>query len=468
MLSSLSLLIVEDDVLLRKQLRAALERLGADVTVAGSLETAREALRDLSFDFALVDVNLPDGLGTDLLQQKAFPAGTGVVVMTADGGVNGAVEAMRMGALDYLVKPFETAELPLVLARAKKAKQTARLTEHRRNDAGLAEFVFGEALASVEAQLRRILAADERLQTRLSPVLLIGETGTGKSSVARWIHQNGPRSSQAWVEVNCSALPENLAESELFGHEKGAFTDARSARMGLFEAAHGSTLFLDEIPSLSPPLQAKVLMAIEDQRIRRVGGNKSIPLDVRVIAASNRDLGELVATGQFREDLLHRLDLFRISLPPLRERGNDVLNMAEMLLEKLCRRHRLPQKRISEAGKHRLLGYGWPGNVRELSHELERAVVFSDEAEVAFEHLPSSKNASPPTSPESKGEWLNPSFVFPDQGFSLDRAIDQLVVKAVQQAGENVSAAARLLGVSRDIVRYRLAAIQSGKQSEPS
>lgn len=468
MLSSLSLLIVEDDVLLRKQLRAALERLGADVTVAGSLEAAREVLRNLSFDFALVDVNLPDGLGTDLLQQKVVPAGTGVVVMTADGGVNGAVEAIRMGALDYLVKPFETAELPLVLARAKKAKQTARLTEHRRNDAGSAEFVFGEALAAVEAQLRRILAADERVQTQLSPVLLIGETGTGKSSVARWIHQNGPRSSQAWVEVNCSALPETLAESELFGHEKGAFTDARSARMGLFEAAHGSTLFLDEIPSLSLALQAKVLMAIEDQRIRRVGGNKSIPVDVRVIAASNRDLGGLVRTGQFREDLLHRLDLFRLSLPPLRERGNDVLRMAEVLLEKLCRRHRLPQKRISEAGKKRLLGYGWPGNVRELSHELERAVVFSDETEVGFEHLPGNRSASPPTSPESKEAWLNPSFVFPDQGFSLEKAIDQLVLKAVQQAGDNVSAAARLLGVSRDIVRYRLAGIQGGKQGESS
>jgi DNA-binding NtrC family response regulator len=248
-------------------------------------------------------------------------------------------------------------------------------------------------------------------------------------------------------------MPDTLAESELFGHERGAFTDARTARIGLFEAASGGTLFLDELPSLSPALQTKVLKAIEENRIRRLGGSREIAVDARIVAATNRDLKELIAPGQFREDLYHRLDLYRIQIPPLRERGEDIATLAETLLGQLCKKHRLPSKRLSAAGKQRLLACRWPGNVRELEHELERAIVFEGGAELSLEQL------QPPIDPNKISphtEWLNPNFHFPPEGFILDEAMAVLIGRALQQTGNNVSAAARRLGVSRDFLRYRL------------
>jgi DNA-binding NtrC family response regulator len=450
-LSGLEVLIVEDEVLLRKQLAAQLERLRMDVTGTSTLSGARQLLSDTSFDFVLLDVNLPDGRGTDLLRDGVFSSSTGVVVMTANGEIAGAVEAMKLGALDYLVKPFDPLELPLVINRVRRSKQNARAAEHAREEE--TGFFFGSALAGLETQLQRILAADSRMQGALPPVLIQGETGTGKTTIARWLHQKGPRAAGPLVEVNCSALPETLAESELFGHERGAFTDARSARMGLFEAANGGTLFLDELPSLSPPLQAKVLTVIEDHRIRRVGGNRLIATDVRVIAATNRDLRKLVAEGSFREDLFHRLDLYRVTLSPLRDRGQDILKLAQMLITRLCRQHRLPVKRVAAAGQQRLLSYAWPGNVRELAHELERAIVFEDNDELMFENL---QTPIDPTKALDSADWLNPSFKFPSDGFCLESAIGAFIQHALKQSGNNVSAAARLLGVSRDYLRYRL------------
>lgn len=448
-------MIVEDELLLRKQIAASLERMGADVTHVGDLAAARRMAEDLGFDYALLDVNLPDGLGTELLKEKALSGSTGVVVMTADGDVEGAVEAMKLGALDYLVKPFNATELPLVLGRVRKARQTARLDEYQR--AETAPFYFGTALKPMESQLEKILAADRRMQVELAPVLIQGETGTGKTTIARWLHRNGPRSTQPIVEMNCSALPEQLAESELFGHERGAFTDARSARMGLFEAANGGSLFLDELSSLPLTLQAKVLTAIEDRRIRRLGGNREIPVDVRVIAASNCSLKELIASGAFREDLYHRLDLFRVTIPPLRERGEDVIELAGSLMEQLCNRHRLPPKTITDLGRKRILGYAWPGNVRELAHELERAIVFEEKQQLDFDHLLHGDPFDRPSAKLPKDVWFNEDFVFAESGFSLEASINHLIQHALKQTGKNVSAAARLLGVSRDYVRYRLA-----------
>jgi DNA-binding NtrC family response regulator len=461
-LSGLSILVVEDEALLRKQLAAELERLHADVTGAGTLAAARQWAGEQGFDFVLLDVQLPDGSGMELLKARAFAANTGVIVMTAHGGVPGAVEAMRLGALDYLVKPFELGELPLVIARVQRARQSGRLTEHKRRDApGVGEdFFFGAALGNLEKQLEKILATDERMRTHLSPVLIQGETGTGKTAIARLLHYRGPRGSQPLVEMNCSAVPETLAESELFGHERGAFTDARAARMGLFEAANDGTLFLDELPSLSPGLQAKVLKTLEDQRIRRLGGTKEIPVDVRVIAATHRDLRQLVGAGQFREDLFHRLDLFRIQIPPLRERGEDIVMLAELLIGRLCRRHRLPRKKMTAGGRARLLAYHWPGNVRELANELERAIVFEETNELTFEHLPGASAVLP----GDPNDWFNPNFRFADEGFALEEAINRLIHHALKQTGNNVSAAARLLGVTRDYVRYRL----SGQKPETS
>ena len=454
-LTGLDILLLEDDVMLRKRLTAQLERLGAEVTAAETLQAARQFIGALAFDVALLDVNLSDGLGPDLLREKAFPPDTVVIVMTAHGGVAGAVEAMRLGALDYLVKPFESEELPLVIERARRTRQSARVEEHRRDDTAKEAIYFGSALAALEEHLGKILAADQRLHGPLPPVLIQGETGTGKTTIARWLHQRGPRAGRELVEVNCSALPEALAESELFGHERGAFTDAHTARMGLFEAANGGTLFLDELPSLSLPLQAKVLTALEDHKIRRVGGNKPVPVDARVVAASNRDLKELVAQGLFREDLYHRLDLYRILLPPLRERGDDILKLAELFTRRICQRHRLPLKKISEAGRRRLLACPWPGNVRELAHELERAIVFEEGPELHFGHLAGGAAESEGTGTK-EAAWLNPDYRFPPEGFVLDEAINRLIQVAMDQSGGNISGAGRLLGVPHDFIRYRL------------
>jgi DNA-binding NtrC family response regulator len=452
-------LIVEDEALWSRQLVAFLERAGAEVIAVGDLAAARGALSATPVDFALVDVNLPDGRGTELLQEGAFSNNTSVVIMTAEGGLSGAVEAMRLGAGDYLTKPFELGELPIVFARVRRNRQNQRLEEHRRQDETPRddEFLFGSALEPLRNLLERILAADERMQTELAPVLIQGETGTGKTTVARWLHRRGPRANQPIVEVNCSALPEALAESELFGHERGAFTDARAARIGLFEAAHGGTLFLDELSSLSLALQAKVLTAIEDRRVRRVGANRTIAVDVRVIAASNRDLRALVSEGRFREDLMHRLDLFRVVIPPLRERPEDIVPLSLALMRRACRRHRLEPRLITPEGRRRLEAHSWPGNVRELAHELERALIFED-GPMVFSQLRTPDDVVPPVrTPDGEVDWLNRHFRFPDAGFSLEEAIDRLVQHALQQSDGNISAAARLLGVSRDVVRYRVA-----------
>jgi len=464
-LNGLSLLLIEDEPLLRRQLAAQLRQQGADVTAADTVASARQCLKDGQFDIALLDVNLPDGIGTDLLKEKAFPDATSVIVMTAQGGVAGAVEAIRLGAADYLTKPFDPDELPLVIARAQQARSRARLEEQKSGEtaSGGRRFVFGRSLANVEAQLGKIIQADTRMESQLPPVLIQGETGTGKTTIARWLHQKGPRAAQPFVEVNCSALPDTLAESELFGHERGAFTDARTARIGLFEAASGGTLFLDELPTLSSGLQAKVLKAIEENRIRRLGGSREITVDTRVVAATNRDLKELIVAGQFREDLYHRLDLYRINIPALRERGEDVVALAEVLLVQLCKKHRVAAKRLSIAGKQRLLACQWPGNVRELEHELERAIVFEGGDELFLEQL---QTPIDPKKSADQPDWLNPGFRFPLEGFSLDDAMASLIGRALQQTGNNVSAAARLLGVTRDFLRYRLGGTKSDTAGE--
>jgi DNA-binding NtrC family response regulator len=465
-LAGFSVLIIEDEVLLRRRLIAHLKALDADVTGVEDLGAARKEIAAHGFDFVLLDVNLPDGTGLDLLREGVLSPSTGVVVMTAQGGISIAVEAMRLGARDYLPKPFDFAVLPLVMQRARQAQQATRVAEHVREAEGEAPFFFGCSLAPLQEQLSRILAADSRLQTRLQPVLITGETGTGKSTLARWVHRKGPRASQPFVEVNCSVLSETLAESELFGHERGAFTDARAARQGLFEAAHGGTLFLDELPSLSAAIQAKVLMAIEDRKIRRLGGTRQIDVDVRIIAATSCDLRVAVASGDFREDLLHRLDLFRANLPPLRERGDDVLKLAELLLAQLCRQHRLPARQITEGGKQRLLAQRWSGNVRELAHELERGLVFEEAASLEFANLPEGAARTNPAF-AIPGDWLNSCYKFPDEGFNVEDAINRLVQLALNQASGNVSCAARLLGVTRDFVRYRLNSGRRGPDLKP-
>ena len=452
-LKGASILILEDELLLRKHLVAVLEQQDADVTAIGTVDEARRIVSSLAFDFALLDLNLPDGLGTDLLKEGIFSPNTAVIVCTAEGGIKSAVEAIKNGAQDYLLKPIDSSVLPMILQKAKTSTRSARLVEHeRRNPNKTGEQIyFGDALSDFKNKLEKITAVDERLGSQLPPVLIHGETGTGKTSIARWLHHNGPRRDSQLVEVNCPALPENLAESELFGHERGAFTDAKSARMGLFEAANGGTLFLDELPSLSLGIQAKILKTIEDRSIRRLGGNREIEVDVRIIAASNQDLGQAVKKGKFRDDLHHRLSLFLLTIPPLRDRGGDILKLAKHLLENLCKRHQVKTKPISTKGQARLLTHPWRGNVRELNHELERTIVFEEGDEWEFSSLPASNE----NNNGNNNELINEKFNFPKEGFSLEETIGRIIQHAITQSGGNISAAARLLDVPRDYIRYR-------------
>jgi DNA-binding NtrC family response regulator len=450
------ILVLEDDAVLRKRLAAHLRALGAEITEASKIAEARCLLADVRFDFALLDLHLPDGESIELLREKVFSENTGVVVMTAFGGVKKAVEAMRLGAGDYLAKPFEPDELPLAFLRCRALRHAERRDQHR---AGLStassdttELFFGNSLAPIAAQLDQILAAERRLERHLPPLLIEGETGTGKSALARWIHQRGPRASRPFIAINCAALPDTLVESELFGHERGAFTDAKTARIGLFEAADGGTLFLDEISALTPATQAKVLTAVEECRIRRLGSNKETAIDTRLLAASNRPLADLVDAKLFREDLYHRLHLLHLSLPPLRERGSDLLALARHLLKRLATRHRRPDLKISHDGEARLLAQPWRGNIRELAHELERAVIFTPGNTLDFAHFASAASSASGTAPG----WRNPAWTLPPQGFTLDSVIDALITDALHETNGNVSAAARRLGVTREFLRYRL------------
>jgi two-component system, NtrC family, response regulator AtoC len=455
-LENSTLLLIEDEALLRRRMAAQFESLGADVSVAADLAEARRLLADLPFDYALIDVNLPDGRSLDLLAEKRFDESTVVVVMTSESGVAGAVEAMQLGAADYLAKPVEVEDAVVRLWGGRRQRRRQRRDGFRQQTQAAAgdSFVFGGALEPVRQQLEKIIGADRRLLetgSPLAPVLIEGETGTGKTTLARWLHHHGPRADGPLVEVNCSALPEALAESELFGHERGAFTDAKEAKMGLMEAADGGTLFLDELPSLPPALQTKLLTAIEDRAVRRVGGRKTIQLDVRIIAATPTHLGELVEQGAFREDLRQRLDLFRVRIPPLRERGDDIVALAEQLIAATARRYGLDVPVIPAPGRGRLLAHPWPGNVRELAHEVERSLVFDDD-QLTFSSLVAGPDAA-----DGEHPWLAAGFTFPDEGsFDLEQVIDTLVERALAQADGNVSAAARLLGVPRDYVRYRL------------
>jgi two-component system response regulator AtoC len=445
---SANLLFIEDDPLIRRSTASRLRTAGHRVREAETVAAARKLIADEAYDAAILDYRLPDGTGYDVLAELSQrQPGVPAIVMTAHASVALAVEAMRRGAFTYIEKPVDPDGLDLQLAKALETSELRQENARLRRlaePAGGAEAFLGvsEVAERVREQIRRIGASPARA------VLLDGESGTGKGLVARTLHAASPRAGKPFVSITCSAMPEQLLESELFGHESGAFTDARKRKIGLLEAAEGGTLFLDEIGDMAAPLQAKLLGVLEERRFRRVGGLQETDVDVRVVSATNRDLRKMVEEGKFREDLLYRLRVVPIRIPPLRERPEDVPLLAERFAEDISRGWRRDPVRISQAGLAALSRRPWPGNVRELRNAIERAVILATGDELQAADLVDD-TAGPKR--EASG-----TFELPVEGVRVEDLVDDLVRQALDRTKGNQSAASRLLGLTRDQFRHRM------------
>ncbi|HSB73573.1 MAG TPA: sigma-54 dependent transcriptional regulator [Candidatus Methylomirabilis sp.] len=446
-----TILIVDDEKSLRRFLRDTLEGEGHAVHQAATGEEALDRFAQASFDLVLLDMILPDLNGLQVLRRiKRQAPDVPVIIMTAYSEVRGAVEAMKAQAADYLCKPFDLEELKLVVQRileatalAQKYRRLQELEEGRHQTAQ----ITGESRAA--RRLRQVIK--QVAVSEAQSVLIHGESGTGKELVARGLHYNGPRREYPLVEVNCAGISETLFESELFGHERGAFTDAKTGKKGLVEVAHKGTLFLDEIGEMSLPLQAKFLRFLEERRFRRVGGTHDIPVDVRVVSATNRDLLALVQEGAFRKDLYYRLNLIFIPLPPLRERLEDIQPLARHFLEQANQMFKKSIHGFTPEADQLLKAYAWPGNVRELRNVVERIVILESDDMIGPQHLP----------PEISGERLALSAgtfdvgaLFPKSLPEVERAYIEAVLKRI---GGNKTKAAEILGITRQTLRAKVA-----------
>ena len=386
MSSDRRVLVIDDESSLRHTLQLILRDEGYQVTVADDGEAGLRASLAEAPELILCDIRMPRMGGLDFLARYQEGGGTGLVIMmSAYGTIDTAVEAMRRGAYDYVSKPFNADEILLTLRKAEEREQLRREVARLRKEVG--EVQGFEEVVGASGAMREVLDLAARVAPFPSTVLLTGESGSGKEAIARAIHRASPRRDKAFVAVNCGAIPENLLESELFGHEKGAFTGADRAREGLFEEADGGTLFLDEIGELSMPLQVKLLRVLQERTIRRVGGSGERPIDVRVLAATARDLIEEVKGGRFRDDLFYRINVVQIHIPPLRTRPEDIPLLAEYFLRRHASRLHVDAPGLPRALVPVLAGYSWPGNVRELENVLERALILSGGA-LSEEHLP--------------------------------------------------------------------------------
>ena len=449
-----TVLIVDDERTLARAVRAFLIESGYDAEVAPDAEQALGMLETLRPDVVFSDLRLPGLNGVELLRRiREFDPSIAVVIMTAYGTIEGAVEAVKLGAFDYLKKPVDLEELKLLADRAREHSQLQlELSYHRRRAASDVPFgaVLGEspAMRAVLEQAREIATLDET-----PPVLVIGETGTGKGLVARTIHAGSHRASKPFIEVNCTALPATLMEAELFGHERGAFTDAKESRMGLFEAAEGGFLFLDEVGDVELSLQGKLLKAVEERTVRRVGGIRDRKIDVRILAATHRDLERESQRERFRRDLYFRLAVILLRLPPLRERGEDVLTLAQHFLRRFSVKYGKQAERLDPRARDRLLSYPWPGNVRELSHVIERAVLWSKGPMLDVEHL---ALEVPPDPAETGPDAAAVPPANRPAGMELEQWERSLIEQALRESDGNQTRAAQRLGISRDTLRYRL------------
>jgi len=433
-----AVLIVDDEPDLLDLLELTLARMGLGVERAQSVAEARSKLAARQYDLCLTDMRLPDGDGLEVVARvaEASPA-TPVAVITAYGSADNAVAALKAGAFDYVSKPVSLDQLRALVRTALKTPAEDRPEEGRRT-------LVGESPPM--QQVRALIGKVARSQ---APAFILGETGTGKEVAARLIHDLGPRAGRPFVAVNCGAIPENLMESEFFGYRKGAFTGAEADRAGFFQAADGGTLFLDEVAELPMPMQVKLLRAIQEKRVRRVGGTQEEPVDVRLISASHQDLGRAVEAGRFRQDLYYRLDVIELKMPALRERREDIPELARHLMARLAAAQGRPGLGLTREAVEALMGYGFPGNVRELENILERACALCEGEAIGGADL----GLSPETG-AAPGE-AGGGAAMPLQDY-LDRLEREAILAALEQTAGNKTAAARLLGVTFRSLRYRL------------
>lgn len=444
-MSTPNVLVVDDEELVRWSLKERFERSGYRVIEAG---TAAEAIQHLAepIDLVVLDYRLPDGDGLGVLREiKEVDADTPVILMTGYSSVENAVEAMKQGAYDYVNKPFSLDEIQLL---AEKALETNGLRREVRALRATQGEPYGfERIVGESPSMKAIKTLLQKVATSpVSTVLITGETGTGKDLAAKAIHANSDRGKQLFVNITCPALPENLLESELFGHERGAFTDAKQQKKGLFETAAGGTVFLDEISEMAFGLQAKLLRFLEEKTFKRVGGLRDIRVDVRVIAATNRNLEECVEQGRFRPDLYYRLTVLPISLPPLRERPGDVALLTKYFVDQFNGEFRKKVRGISDEALGMLSRYRWPGNVRELKNAVERAMLLAESDILTPEHFHMLGTR----------DLASLGFQLPAGGIDFEQLERDLIVQALRRAGGNRTRAAGLLGMNRDQIRYRI------------
>lgn len=446
------ILIVDDDRFIRMALGEALRSWNYETVEADSVLAAKKLFADEEPAIVLLDIDLPDGSGLDVLNEiKDINPDTIAVMITGNVDIGNTVSALRGGAHDFIGKPVKLEELRVTLRNALETRNLRREIKYVRNEQARG-FSFSEILGESESMGQALELARRVAVSDVSSILLNGETGTGKDLFARAIHYASERADAPYLAINCAALPANLIESELFGYEKGAFTDAKQRKEGLFEQGHGGTIFLDEIGEMEIALQAKLLRVLEEGTFRRVGGLKDIPLNARIIAASNRDLKKESESGNFRLDLFFRLSIIQVDIPPLRDRGDDVLQLAQYYIDKANLKRRGKQLRCLSPEVSRIFRhYRWSGNVRELRNVIERASILEDGDMVTSAHLPADMMVDVPNT----GNY-SASITLPPNGIPLESVEFELSRQAYERAGGNLTRAAKLLDISRDQLRYKL------------
>jgi len=465
-MSKEKIVIIDDEKNIAELCKRVLQEDGHESMVTVTGEEGLELIEKEKPRLVLLDIMLPKMDGMAVLEKiKTFDPSIQVIMITAFASVQSAVEAMKRGACDYLSKPFMPEELKIVV---KKAIENVKLKEalSYRREKESKEFTIDNIIGTcpqikaIKDTIGKITNLDKTASGEPPTILIRGETGTGKELVAKAIHYQGLRSLSPFIEVNCPAIPHNMMEAELFGHEKGAFTDAKSTKKGLFEAADEGTLFLDEIGYLNPDLQVKLLKVIEDKKVRRLGSVVDKRVDVRIIAATNRNLEEAVGQGEFREDLLYRLKVITLELPPLRERGDDILLIAHHFLAFYAKQYGKPITSFSNEAKEVLTGYHWPGNIRELRHIIERATIWEERDQMGVENL--FIKPLPPTMEFSHNRSKEQQIVIdlPEEGINLEQVEKEIIRRALEQTNWNLSKAAKLLGITRDILKYRVGKFQ--------